>query len=1541
MYLKFIIIIFFLLEYSLTGQSIRINEFLASNYVTNPEMHDFDDFSDWIEIYNRDSIDQDLSNHFLTDDLDTPLKWKIPENTIIEANSYLLFWADGFNERPNVLHTRPYWPWDDFITKNYHTNFKLSKEGEEIGLFKAEQADSLTFIQKGDSWKYYDSGIYPDVNWMNLDFYDADWSAGYAELGYGDGDEATIVDFGPDSDEKYITTYFRKVINVDNSDGLQSLRFKVLRDDGVLVYLNGNEIIRDNMPIGEISFQTQAISTVSFSNEEKFYEWYIDADLIHEGENVVAVEVHQSSSSSSDKSFDLELKAFYFGVVNLIDSVSFGEQISDVSYGRNHQSEIWGYYGRPTPGFSNDIYQLQIPLTSGEVNSNLESGVYNNSQAIILSSTNQESIIYYTIDGSKPVLNSNIYTSPILINSNTIVRSRAIEPNKLPGKISTYTYFISSQNSIPIMSLIVEPDFLWGDDIGIYSNEYKQREIPVTIHYIEDGINTSYEIDAGARLGGLNIWIKPQKPFTIYTRGRFGEDAIYYQLFENKPIANFSRIVLRNGGDDWEETLIRDPMIESIANGMMDCGYMAYTPSSLYLNGDYWGIYNIREKFDKNYFTQNFNVNGDNIDHLEYTETLSGVELLVVEGDLIDYNAMINIMSSSNISNANGWILIDSLLNVNSFIDHVFLTAYAANTSWEHNREWWKEKSNGSKWQWLIVDLDRGFNYSNIFRNLIDNLIEDYELFGLLLENQVFKEKFAQRSAAHLNSTFAPSRIENIVDSLSNVINSEIINHIEKWSETGGIESYDEWVDELLEIKEFAMDRSDFVFEQIDEELNLYGTLNLNISVTPQNSGKVLVNDVNSNYQNNEAKYFKDIPIELAAIPNPGYEFIGWEGISDSSYISMSFNDNSTLTALFQLSNDIILPDTLFENVNLSDQSYVVLNDLVIKQGITLSLSEGTLIKMPPEGNIIVNGRLLISGTNDNPVTIINSNTSVNGYRWGAICFNNVSDTSKIDNLHLSGASRGVDPTYQYGAISGKDANLIIKNTLIEDVLFPIYINGGSIDLRDNDIYCEFTCDFINVKNGTAYIKGNTFFGSNAIDTDAIDLDGVTNGIVNGNRIYNFIGFNSDGIDIGEMSSNILIENNLIYNSGDKGVSVGQGSTVTLKSNVIVGSKVGIAVKDNSTADVIKNTFFRNDTSISAFEKNSGLGGGIIHVKNTLMYQRLGNPIYKDELSNISVNYSLSNTEIISGQGNILDDPQFIDKEYYNLELMPNSPCINSGDPSLQLDNDGTISDIGGYYTFNDLDYPFDVPQYLADHIKINELLAINSTTNQDEFGEFDDWVEIFNSSSESMDLSNCFLSDDVTDLTKWRFPDSASIIPSEGYLLIWCDDNSVQGNLHANFKLSSSGETLTLSTNDGFTIIDQITFDQQNSDLSYGREIDGFAAWTFGSPSPNAPNGSLSTNQDKTVLNNFKLLSNYPNPFNPTTNINYFTLEDGYTTLVIHDITGREIKLLVNTFQKSGYKSVAWNGTNNLNQPVSAGMYFYTIQAKSFTQTKKMLLLK
>ena len=190
------------------------------------------------------------------------------------------------------------------------------------------------------------------------------------------------------------------------------------------------------------------------------------------------------------------------------------------------------------------------------------------------------------------------------------------------------------------------------------------------------------------------------------------------------------------------------------------------------------------------------------------------------------------------------------------------------------------------------------------------------------------------------------------------------------------------------------------------------------------------------------------------------------------------------------------------------------------------------------------------------------------------------------------------------------------------------------------------------MKRGEALIENCTFFGSYAEDTDAIDLDNVNNGIVRNNRIYNFNGSNSDGIDIGESSENILIVSNLIYHAWDKGISVGQSSSVTVDKNLVVGCNNGIAVKDNSFAYITNNTFFNNDTSISCFEKNEGAGGGSAEIINTIFSGNASSSIYLDDFSSASITYCLSDSELLQGEGNLFSDPQFLDQTIYNLSLI-------------------------------------------------------------------------------------------------------------------------------------------------------------------------------------------------------------------------------------------------------------------------------------------------
>ena len=163
-------------------------------------------------------------------------------------------------------------------------------------------------VPRGSSWRYLDNGSNQGTGWNGLAFADSTWKTGVAEFGYGEGDEATIVAYGSKKN-RYVTTYFRRAFNVNSLSGIQSLLVRLKRDDGAVVYLNGVEIWRSNMPSGVIGYRTLAAATMNGADETTFFEHAVAASLLRVGTNVIAVEVHQSDADSSDVSFDLELVA--------------------------------------------------------------------------------------------------------------------------------------------------------------------------------------------------------------------------------------------------------------------------------------------------------------------------------------------------------------------------------------------------------------------------------------------------------------------------------------------------------------------------------------------------------------------------------------------------------------------------------------------------------------------------------------------------------------------------------------------------------------------------------------------------------------------------------------------------------------------------------------------------------------------------------------------------------------------------------------------------------------------------------------------------------------------------------------------------------------------------------------------------------------------------------------------------------------------------------------------------------------------------------
>jgi len=165
-------------------------------------------------------------------------------------------------------------------------------------------------VAAGSTWRYLDTGTAPAAAWTNALYNDAAWKSGAAQLGYGDADEATVVSYGPDANNKYITTWFRRVFVVTDPASLKYVNLRVLRDDGVLVYLNGGEIFRNNLPTGAITPATRALAGIGGADESTWLSAAVSPTALVAGTNIIAAEIHQNTNNSSDISFDLELVGY-------------------------------------------------------------------------------------------------------------------------------------------------------------------------------------------------------------------------------------------------------------------------------------------------------------------------------------------------------------------------------------------------------------------------------------------------------------------------------------------------------------------------------------------------------------------------------------------------------------------------------------------------------------------------------------------------------------------------------------------------------------------------------------------------------------------------------------------------------------------------------------------------------------------------------------------------------------------------------------------------------------------------------------------------------------------------------------------------------------------------------------------------------------------------------------------------------------------------------------------------------------------------------
>ena len=603
----------------------------------------------------------------------------------------------------------------------------------------------------------------------------------------------------------------------------------------------------------------------------------------------------------------------------LLDSVTFGPLRPDVSYARVPNGEAWFFVDEPSPGRGNvspgKLHHSQAPTYSHQ------GGYYDSPLTVSLGHSDANTSIFFSTDGSIPTRKRRYDGIGVRIETTTVLRSVAVAKGLLPSDVMTRTYFVGDEVSLPTVSLAVDPEHLWGDKLGIYvegdrRNFTRDWERPAHIEFYDVAGGLEFSQDVGVKLHGGWSRNQPQKSIAVRARRGYGNEAIYYPLFPDKPLTRYKGFVLRNSGNDWTYTLLRDAIMQALVKGRMDIDYQAYRPVVLFLNGQYWGIHNMRERISVDYLTDNHGFGSDEIDYLVNDSEARA-------GDAEHYQSFLSFFESSDLQDAGAIEEVRARMDLDEFLNYQIAEMFVANTDWPGNNwEFWRPRSADGRWRWIFFDLDYGFNLPlalNPSPPELDMVAwattpgEDWWnppwatfLMQRLLEIDEVRQDFIQRFASHLNTTFERTRVEAVIDSMRNAVAEEIPRHSERWAPYpspfygNAFASIEEWDANLEVMRSFARVRAGHVWGHLQDKFSLGGRSTLSLEVEPEGAGTVFVNTVPVTVSRSSGLHFNGVPVDLAAVPAPGFEFDSWsDPVSETSRARLAIEGNYGIAARF------------------------------------------------------------------------------------------------------------------------------------------------------------------------------------------------------------------------------------------------------------------------------------------------------------------------------------------------------------------------------------------------------------------------------------------------------------------------------------------------------------------------------------------------------------------------------------------------------------------------------------------------------------------
>ena len=813
---------------------VYINEFMPSNAstVVGPD----GSYCDWIELYNTTMDTVDLSGYGISDTTTQPLKYTLPQGTTIQPNGVLLIYCTG-RETPEGSDKIE----APFGLAAYSESVVFSTPaGKILDKYDYTRAETdISWARNPDGTGEFSKNSQPTPGYTNNS---AGLKAFMAESTFGTG-------------------------NIIISEALNA-NYSYLKQPGD-EYFDWVEI--HNTTGSPISLNGYALS----NNAKNPAKWVFPDIQLEAGEYLTVLASGQNVRDAQKKnnletnfrlSGDGDVVLLFTPDGEILDKLQVPKAHKDVSYGRTGADLL--FYATPTP---NEANSAGVPAYCDAPVVSLASGCYEGGQQVSITAA-EGAKITYTIDGSEPTASSNAYAGPFTVTKTTVLRARAFAGGLNDSDITSASYIIytgestvqNHRHTLPVMSIVTEPKNLWDPDTGIYvvgnrfaeaagednadhytvsegmnnpnatkANFWQSWEKPVHFDLIDETGTGEYSADGVIRIFGAFSRAKEQKGLSLIARPGYGDSMFQHAFFSNRPYTEYKSLVLRSSAQDATYSRVRDIVITSLL-GDSDLGLkpesqiavQAYRQLVVYINGQYWGVYNLREKISKNFIAQHYGVNNpDSIDILMG----NGNEKCVIAGNgFRDYTDMVTWADEHDLSVDSNYQYICSLMDVENFAAYTAAEIIVGNTD-SGNIKYWRTPELDNKWRWLFYDFCWAMNRND---NQTDQWTSGYrrdffsryfyegghgaggaqnkgtstKLIRALLKNSEFRSLFLSKVAIMVNEVYTPEKIVARVDECQQRISDEMVFDVDLWDNI----TYDSWKNHCDNIREYARNYQDY-----------------------------------------------------------------------------------------------------------------------------------------------------------------------------------------------------------------------------------------------------------------------------------------------------------------------------------------------------------------------------------------------------------------------------------------------------------------------------------------------------------------------------------------------------------------------------------------------------------------------------------------------------------------------------------------------------------------------------------------------------------